>query len=173
MKRSKIKIYLASPYGFTSAGREFMKNTMIPAISRKEFYILNPWDSFDFALKQIMKISSISHIRKQFKFLRTMNENIAANNLKMLNQADIVIAVLDGSDVDSGVASEIGYAQANNKIIIGYRSDFRLSGDNLAAQVNLQVEHFIDESGGIIVNKIKDLQENLKKQSLLLMKRTK
>jgi nucleoside 2-deoxyribosyltransferase len=170
MKKDKIKIYLASPYGFTSAGQEFMKNIMIPTISIKGFEILNPWDSFDFTLKQIRKISSINDITKQFEMLRIMNKDIAINNLELLKQADLIIAVLDGSDVDSGVATEIGYAYANNKTIIGYRSDFRLSGDNLAALVNVQVEYFINESGGIIVNNITDLKDSLKKRSSSLTK---
>ena len=40
------------------------------------------------------------------------------------------MAVLDGTDVDSGTAAEIGYAFARGKLIVGYRGDFRLSADN-------------------------------------------
>ena len=34
-----------------------------------------------------------------------------------------VVAVLDGADVDSGTAAEIGYAFARGKLIVGYRGD--------------------------------------------------
>jgi nucleoside 2-deoxyribosyltransferase len=60
--------------------------------------------------------------------------------------------VLDGVDVDSGTAAEIGYAFAKGKPIVGYRSDMRLSADNEALMVNLQVEYFIRASGGDIVS---------------------
>ena len=53
--------------------------------------------------------------------------------------------------MDSGTAAEIGYAFARGKPIIGYRGDLRLSSDNVALTVNLQVEFFITESGGEIL----------------------
>jgi nucleoside 2-deoxyribosyltransferase len=63
----------------------------------------------------------------------------------------MVFAVLDGTDVDSGTAAEIGYAFAKGKPILGYRGDFRLSADNDGSIVNLQVEYFIRASGGTII----------------------
>lgn len=42
-----------------------------------------------------------------------------------IDAADAVLAVLDGAEVDSGVAWEIGYAYARNKPVIGVRTDFR------------------------------------------------
>ena len=74
---------------------------------------------------------------------------------------DGVVAVLDGADVDSGTAAEIGYAFARGKLIVGYRGDFRLSADNEGGIVNLQVEYFIRQSGGTIVNRYEDLEPSL------------
>jgi nucleoside 2-deoxyribosyltransferase len=68
-----------------------------------------------------------------------------------------VVAVLDGVDVDSGTAAEVGYAFARGKRIFGYRGDFRLSADNEGAAVNLQVEFFILQSGGAITGSIEAL----------------
>ncbi len=68
-----------------------------------------------------------------------------------------MIAVLDGVDVDSGTAAEIGYAFGIGKLIVGYRGDFRLSADNEGSTVNLQVEYFIRKSGGSIVTRLEDL----------------
>jgi hypothetical protein len=48
-----------------------------------------------------------------------------------------------------------------NKKIIGYRSDKRITGDNIGANVNLQIEYFISESRGQIVTNIKELKEVL------------
>ena len=42
-----------------------------------------------------------------------------------LRAADVVVAVLDGPDADSGVSYELGYAHALGKPIIGLRTDYR------------------------------------------------
>lgn len=155
----KKKAYLASPYGFTDSGREFMKH-ILPILERY-FDVLNPWDLLDKTKKEVEKITSINELNKQKELLSNLSMKIAKNNEKMIRESDILIAVLDGVDVDSGVAAEIGYAYAINKLIIGYRSDFRLTGDNLGVIVNLQVEYFIRNSGGIIVRNIKELIDYL------------
>jgi nucleoside 2-deoxyribosyltransferase len=66
----------------------------------------------------------------------------------MIREAAGVLAVLDGYDVDSGTAAEIGYAAALGRPVVGLRSDLRITGDNEETLVNLQVEWFIAESGG-------------------------
>lgn len=54
------------------------------------------------------------------------------NCLKNAESHDIAIAVLDGSDADSGTCVEIGYRKGRNRNlkIIGVRTDFRASEDN-------------------------------------------
>lgn len=47
-------------------------------------------------------------------------------DVENLQKADIVVANLDGIDVDSGTAWEIGYAYQLQKPIIGIRSDARM-----------------------------------------------
>ncbi|MCC6944247.1 MAG: nucleoside 2-deoxyribosyltransferase, partial [Thermomicrobiales bacterium] len=61
-----------------------------------------------------------------------------------------MVAILDGVDVDSGTAAEIGYAFARGKHIEGLRTDWRLTGDNEGSLVNLQVQYFIEASGGSV-----------------------
>jgi len=46
-----------------------------------------------------------------------------------IDTSDIVLANMDGADADSGTCWECGYAFANHKFIIAYRTDFRKSGD--------------------------------------------
>ncbi len=53
-----------------------------------------------------------------------------------VNRADVVIAILDGPDADSGVAFEMGYAYAQGTPIVGVRTDFRQSQER---GVNLMV----------------------------------
>jgi hypothetical protein len=112
MVNDKFIVYLASPYGFTDAGREFMRNTMIPGIKQVVSLILNPWDSFDSASQEVEKINSLNDFRKQKELLRELNKKIGLENENSIKRSQIIIAILDGSDVDSGVASELGYAYA-------------------------------------------------------------
>lgn len=48
-----------------------------------------------------------------------------SSDLKFLDDASVVIALLDGPDVDSGTAVELGYAFARNKEIFGILTDWR------------------------------------------------
>lgn len=59
-----------------------------------------------------------------------------------IDSADAILCILDGPDVDSGTAIEMGYAFARNKPIVGFRSDFRASEDN---GVNLMVAKVCSE----------------------------
>jgi nucleoside 2-deoxyribosyltransferase len=88
---------------------------------------------------------------------------LGGDNARAIEQSQVVVAVLDGPDVDSGTASEVGYAAALGKRIIGYRGDFRLSSDNEGTTVNLQVEYFIRHSGGPIVKDLPSLAEAVRK----------
>ena len=49
--------------------------------------------------------------------------------LDAINHSDVVVAILDGADSDSGTCIEIGYAKAKGKTIIGVRTDFRTGED--------------------------------------------
>jgi nucleoside 2-deoxyribosyltransferase len=51
--------------------------------------------------------------------------SIYAADVAALDRADLVVANLDGADVDSGTAWEIGYAIARGKGAIGIRTDRR------------------------------------------------
>jgi nucleoside 2-deoxyribosyltransferase len=59
--------------------------------------------------------------------------------LEGIDEADVVVAVLDGPDPDSGTCFECGYAHAHGKPIVGVRTDFRLGGDDAALNVNLML----------------------------------
>ena len=45
--------------------------------------------------------------------------------VKGVIQSDVILAILDGPDVDSGTCIELGIAKANNKKIVGIRTDIR------------------------------------------------
>jgi nucleoside 2-deoxyribosyltransferase len=68
-------------------------------------------------------------------------------NLAAIDKADILVAVVDGADVDSGTAWEIGYAYALDKPVLGLRTDFRTLG--IEGTVNLMIERSIILCSGV------------------------
>jgi nucleoside 2-deoxyribosyltransferase len=151
-----MKAYLASPLGFAESTRAFMAELVAELNSHIE--IINPWDDhrFDDDFKRIPTIDSADDRRR---ILEHVNYELGKGNAESIQQCDAVIAVLDGVDVDSGTAAEIGFAYALGKRIWGLRTDFRLAGDNEGALVNLQVEYFINASGGKVVTTVAELIE--------------
>jgi nucleoside 2-deoxyribosyltransferase len=60
-------------------------------------------------------------------------------NLESIDRADVVVAICDGADVDSGTAWECGYAFKAAKPVVGVRSDIRAGGDDPQAAINLML----------------------------------
>jgi nucleoside 2-deoxyribosyltransferase len=60
-------------------------------------------------------------------------------DIEGIDWADVVVACMDGSDPDSGTCFECGYAYANSKPIICYRTDFRGAGDIEGSKYNLMM----------------------------------
>ncbi len=84
-----------------------------------------------------------------------------------IRQADMVVAVLDGADADSGVAFEVGFAHGIGKPVLGVRTDYRqlqVKGLNvmLAEGCTAVVCHFsfnesLDDLAQVIVSHIEKL----------------
>lgn len=150
-----MKIYLASPYGFSECGRYYLKFLKSKLI-QNSIELIDPWTNI--LEKRTEDIQhEINNLTKEQII------EIGKRNIESIKNADIVIAVLDGTDVDSGVAAEIGYAYGLNKKILGYRGDFRLASDNKYSKINLQVETFIRESGGSIYTSVDELVSAINK----------
>lgn len=146
---TKKSVYLASPLGFADSTRPFMESLI--AKLGQHVDILNPWDKHDFD-SEFTRLASENDFASRRSQLHAINQQIGKLNADDIDRADAVFAILDGVDVDSGTASEIGYGFARGKYICGLRTDFRLSADNYGSTVNLQVEYFIVISGGKIVH---------------------
>ena len=155
------KIYIASPFGFSEAGRFFLYEKMIPLLRECNLSSIDPWKLTSEEL--IEKANNILNPAEREREWFRLNKIIAENNKKGIEESNGMLAVLDGTDVDSGTAAEIGFAAALNKRICGYRSDFRRSGDNEGSQVNLQIEYFILNSGGRIVSNLSELKIELRR----------
>jgi nucleoside 2-deoxyribosyltransferase len=53
-------------------------------------------------------------------------KDIFGLDIRQVNSAKFVVALLDGQDVDSGTCIELGYAYAKGKKIFGLLTDFRV-----------------------------------------------
>ncbi len=153
------KIYLASPLGFSEAGRKFYYEELVPLIIKSGLDVLDPWKLTPPA--DIKRVEAMDYGQGKRDAWRELNLVMGERNAQAINESDGMIAILDGVDIDSGTASEIGYAYGLGKLIAGYRGDFRLSADNEGSTVNLQVEYFIRSSGGDIVTSIEDFDNIL------------
>jgi len=132
----------------------------VPFVSSLGYEVVDPWGLTD--PEKIEAVRKMPHGQERREAWERLNREIAANNRAAIDHAHGVVAVLDGPDVDSGTAAEIGYAFARGKLIVGYRGDSRQSADNEGSIVNLQVEFFIRESGGTIVSRYQDLEPGLR-----------
>ncbi len=109
-------------------------------LTKKKIYIAGPLFSFHerHFLEEIVKTLSekltIDPIKEVFLPHRDVGEVdvhgqkrglIFNEDMRQLDEADVIIALLDGNDVDSGTCIELGYAYAREKEIFGILTDFR------------------------------------------------
>lgn len=146
-----MKVYVASPLGFTEAGRVFYRERLLPALEDAGIEPLDPW-TWEADYLHVSKLE----VAAQRSALETLNRRVGQRNEDLIRESAAVLAVLDGEDVDSGTAAEVGFASALGRPVVGWRSDLRSGGDNPAAVVNIQVEHFIVQSGGTIERELRD-----------------
>lgn len=139
------RIYLASPLGFAASTRGFM----VEAIQHLSdvVTVVNPWDDTSFA-DDFERAHALTDINERKSAFHRINLGIGGNNERMIRSVDMLVAVLDGVDVDSGTSGEMGFAYGIGLPVFGLRTDFRVTGDNEAAGINLQLRYFIEQSGG-------------------------
>ena len=157
----KKRIYLASPLGFSEAGRFFMYQKLVPLVEGLGLEVIDPWKLTP--EHQIEGVLKMPEGNARSSAWRELNMLIGENNRRGIESSDGLFAVLDGCDVDSGTAAEIGYASALRKPVTAYRGDFRISGDNEGSLVNIQVEYFIFSSGGRIAATIDEAEKELRR----------
>jgi len=147
---TRPRCYLASPLGFSEPGRAYYYDTLIPALSDL-VEVVDPW-----------AISGADEFAEAAAgdALGTFVLEVGRRNAEAIRGCRLLVACLDGSDVDSGTASEVGYASALGIRCHGVRTDLRESGER-GAIVNLQVLSFIVHSGGAVASSLETLRHNL------------
>jgi len=98
------KLFVAAPL-FSEAERDFDKK------------IVELAESLGFLV--FWAIKDVKGLPKEERFKKTT---------RAIDECNLMVAVLDGADVDSGTAWEISRAYASKKPIIGIRTDFRTLG---------------------------------------------
>jgi nucleoside 2-deoxyribosyltransferase len=84
-------------------------------------------------------------------------------DIHFLDEADVVIALLDGPDVDSGTAVELGYAYAKRKKILGILTDRRAySFDGKTISKLNNMIWGVCEEGKTVFQNVDDLAKALK-----------
>lgn len=144
------RCYVASPFGFSEAGRAYYYGTLVPALA-EVVEVVDPWaiseaDEFERAVAD--------------GTLATFVLEVGRRNAEAIRGCALLVACLDGSDVDSGTAAEVGYAAALGIRCLGLRTDLRETGER-GAIVNLQVQSFIVHSGGRVAASLEQLLEEL------------
>ena len=117
---ARFRVYLAAPL-FSEAERIF--NASVARLLRTNL--------FDVYLPQEAGDDSGTRGERE-------QEQIFSLNKTALENSDIIIAIIDGADADSGTAWEMGYAFAQGKPVFALRTDFRRVGHH--EQVNLMLE---------------------------------
>ena len=156
---ARKRIYLASPLGFAASTRGFMAETLVRL--REVVDVANPWDDTSFAA-DFERAQALTDINARRVAFHKINLGIGAKNETMIRSVDMLVAILDGVDVDSGTAGEIGFAYGLGLTVHGLRTDFRVTGDNEAAGINLQLRYFIEQSGGSYFTVLDELIARLK-----------
>lgn len=147
-------VYLASPLGFSPEWK-FYKEKIERRLTELGCTILDPWEGpFHDA---IVEASTIQDWPSRVSAFKEIAAQIGKANEEMIRSCHILLGVLDGAELDSGTASEIGFAAALGKKCYGLRTDFRDSGDFDGIPINLQVLYWIEASGGRLYKRIEEI----------------
>lgn len=140
------RCYIASALGFSEAGRHYYEQVYLPAL-REVVAPVDPW-----ALTSAEELADAAAQGREREFAL----EIGARNTQSIRSCSLLVAHLDGQEIDSGTAAEVGFAAGLGLRCFGVRTDLRQCGEP-GVSVNLQVEHFIVASGGSICPSLDDL----------------
>ena len=137
-ERSMMKIYFAGPL-FTEAERAWIISVKekIEALARELGQPVRVVWPYELVSRED---ATAMGPRAKYEIFRLCREE--------LKDTDLLLALLDGPQVDDGTAWEIGYFYAvrrENAEIIGIRTDFRHAGETETGRVNTMIECSCDE----------------------------
>ena len=117
---ARYNVYLAAPL-FSEAEKKF-NITISDLLANHFFQVYLPQD-----------VGDDNHCRDGEE-----HKQIFESHLKALERTDLLVAVIDGADADSGTSWEMGYAYRRGIPVYAVRTDFRIVGHH--ELVNLMLE---------------------------------
>ena len=145
------RCYVASGLCFSDAGSYYYEHVYLPALRA----VVTPVDPWALTTAQEVAEARAGHRETAFAL------EIGRRNEEAIRRCELLVAHLDGQEVDSGTAAEVGFAAGLGLRCFGLRTDLRESGEP-GVRVNLQVEHFVVASGGGIHSSLEELVEALR-----------
>jgi nucleoside 2-deoxyribosyltransferase/predicted secreted protein len=133
---ARYRVYLAAPL-FSDAERSY--NAALADLLRQH--------AFDVYVPQ--EGADDSHGRDA-----TEHTRIYEKNKKALDGTDMVVAIIDGADADSGTAWEMGYAAAQAKPVVALRTDFRRVGTYEHVNLMLEQSSAVVKSRGELLERL-------------------
>jgi nucleoside 2-deoxyribosyltransferase len=153
---ARSRCYIASPLGFTEAGRDYYARVYLPVLAR----VVEPVDPWVLTNADEFAAAALAGIDAQ----RALALEAGRRNADAIRSCSLLVAYLEGQEPDSGTVVEVGYACGLGLNCFGLRSDLRLAGESGVA-LNLQVEALIVASGGEIVGSLAALVAALDRQA--------
>ena len=147
---ARPRAYIASPLGFTEPGREYYALRYLPALA-EHVEPVDPW-----ALTQPEEFAAAREDGREHE----LGIEVGERNAAAIRGARLVIAQLDGQEVDAGTAAEVGFAAGLGLPCVAVRTDLRSSGEP-GMKVNLQLEAFVVLSGGFVAGSLDELLARL------------
>ena len=150
--------YVASPYGFAESTKHWYTSILLPVLN-KYVDVIDPW------------LVDGSHIFAAPKEDRQgLWMDIGDAHFSSIERAWLIIAFLDQEPPDGGTVCEVAWAAAHEIPVIGYRNDFRTSGED-GMPFNLMIAAAIRKSGGVMVASLDELEKQLKRPGTPALKR--
>ena len=147
---ARPRCYVASPLGFSETGREYYATRYLPALA-EHVEPVDPWT--------LSSSAEFAAAREQGR-AHAFGIEVGARNAQAIRGARLLVAQLDGQEIDAGTAAEVGYAAALGLPCLGVRSDLRASGEP-DMRLNLQLEAFVVLSGGFVADSLAELVARL------------
>lgn len=127
----QLRLYLASPYGFSRHWRERLLPDFITALEQLG---LEVWEPFS-------RNGQVDLAEPGWAW------RVAQADLQDVRDADGLLAIVNGTPPDEGVMLELGAAIALGKPVFLYRDDFRRCSDSEDYPLNLMVFSGLPQDG--------------------------
>lgn len=155
MTVKEMKVYLASPLGFSRENDDY-RERIKGRLRELGCTVLDPWDRDDVSEK-FEGALSLPDGAQRSGAIREAAQYAGQVNADAIRESDLVLAVLDGTEPDSGTVAEVGFGAGIGKRCYGLRTDFRDCGDLPGLALNLQLQFFIYHSGGRLFRRIAEI----------------